>query len=84
MDKFQSIPSNDEDSSDDLDYVDQEDISNTSGEYASLENEETTSDEHAENLTESFSRHALVDLVVISTFDNAIEFGHLYPRGKGR
>ncbi|PHU23332.1 hypothetical protein BC332_08439 [Capsicum chinense] len=83
LDKFQSISSNDEDRSDDPNYVDQEESSNASGEYASLESEETTSDEHAKNLTEFFSPHALVDVVVSSTFDNAIESVHLSPRGKG-
>ncbi|PHT47952.1 hypothetical protein CQW23_12160 [Capsicum baccatum] len=78
-----SIPYDDEDSSDDPYYVEQEESSDASGKYASLESEETTSDEHAENLTESFSPHALVDVVVSSTFDNALESGHPSPKGRG-
>ncbi|PHT81354.1 hypothetical protein T459_14369 [Capsicum annuum] len=78
-----SILYDDEDSSDDPDYVEKEESSDTSGEYAILESEKTTSDEHAENLTESFSPHALVDVVVSSTFDNVIESGHLSPKGRG-
>ncbi|KAF3658029.1 hypothetical protein FXO38_13423 [Capsicum annuum] len=81
-DQSQLIPFEDEDRSDDSDYVEQEESSDASGEYASLEREETTSDEHAENLTESFSPNALVDVGVSSTFDNAIESGHLSPRGR--
>ncbi|PHU20007.1 hypothetical protein BC332_11158 [Capsicum chinense] len=82
LDKFQLIPFEDEDRSDDSDYVEQEESSDSSGEYASLEREETTSDEHAENLTEFFSPNTLVDVGVSSTFDNAIKSGHLSPRGR--
>ncbi|XP_060178312.1 protein SCD6-like [Lycium barbarum] len=75
-------------SSDDRDY-ELEMSSEVSDEYASVDseslhdNENASSDEHANILVESFCSQTLVD-VDITDFDNVIDKIHLSPRGRGR
>ncbi|KAK4380274.1 hypothetical protein RND71_002136 [Anisodus tanguticus] len=83
QDKLQQTLKDDDDSLDDLDYVEQEESTDASGEYASLESEDATSDDLAETLTESFSPQALVDITIDSTFDNIIDSRNFSPRGRG-